>query len=240
MVTARPGAKEPGLVCLNYRELGGMRRIVVLDVDGKELVRRDLPGEFSGLLASVDLDGDRRDELLVWHADRLRAWDLDLKERWSWPDKAATIGQIIPAGAGRPTELTLTAGLALDGGTGLPRWKSQADLTWPFRAPVLLDAGDSGRLPLLISNLPGETISHQALPAASEGTYAPPRGTPVPPGLARDDPRWTACSPGSSRSSTSSDSRDSRSWRDSRWSTYWYPWVSSVWPCGGGSGACDP
>ncbi len=176
---------------VDFQEFGGKRRIVVLGADGREVVRRDLPGEYLGLIHPLDLDGDGRDELLVWHADRLRAWDQDLKELWSWPDPSAMIDRILPASAGRPSGVTLFSGLSLDGRTGQPRWRGQAGLAWSARSPDMLDPGDSTRLPLLVSFPTGATIGRMAMPAAPDGSYAPPRGTPVPPGLPREDPRWT-------------------------------------------------
>jgi hypothetical protein len=66
----------------------------------------------------------------------------------------------------------------------LPPW-------WRLSAGDLLDPGDSARMPLLISAHPPATPCRYTLPATPRGDYVLPRGTPTPPGLARDDPRWT-------------------------------------------------
>ncbi len=79
----------------------------------------------------------------------------------------------------------------LDGKTGLPRWKAHRESERPIREPVLLDPGGPERLPLIITHPQGTTVCRSAMPATSAGTLAPPRGTATPPGLARDDPRWT-------------------------------------------------
>ncbi len=194
LIAARQERGRSARLCVNYVDRGGKRRIVVLDLDGREVARRDVPGEQPCSMAA-DGDGDGRDELLVWHADRLRAWDLDLKERWSWPEKFATFGQVIPASAGRTPEVIMTAGLGLDGPTGRPRWKGQGDQVWPFQAPQILDPGDSTSLPLQLVHRQGETICRRTMPAAPDGTFATPLGNPVPPGLPREDPRWTRLLP---------------------------------------------
>ena len=58
-------------------------------------------------------------------------------------------------------------------------------------ATNLLDPGDSSRLPRFLTTGLGATVCRSALPTTSTGAYAPPQGTPVQPGLARNDPRWT-------------------------------------------------
>ena len=45
---------------------------MVVDGSGNEIVRRDVAGEYSSTLKAADLDGDGRDELLVWYGGRLR------------------------------------------------------------------------------------------------------------------------------------------------------------------------
>ncbi len=195
LISARQETGRSARLCVNYVERGGKRRIVVLDLDGREVARRDLPGGSPIQVSAADCDGDGPDELLVWYADRLRAWGLDLEERWSWPDKFATSGQVIPVSAGRPPEVIVTPGLGLDGATGRPRWKGQGDLVWPFQAPQILDPGNSTNLPLQLVHRQGETICRRTMPAAPDGTFAMPRGEPVPPGLPREDPRWTRLLP---------------------------------------------
>jgi len=180
-------------VCVSFMELSGMRRIVVLDAQGRESARRDVSRDYNSTLGAADLDGDGRDELLVWYGDRLRAWERDLKERWSWPDKSARIEQIIPASSRQPATLVLNPAVGLDGVTGHPRWAGQPGLTnWGGQfQPGFLDRGHSTGLPLLVSYGHGATICRAALRTASSGAYEPPRGDRVQHGLARDDPRWT-------------------------------------------------
>ena len=46
-------------------------------------------------------------------------------------------------------------------------------------------------MPRFLTTGLGATVCRSALPTTSSGAFASPAGTPVPPGLARDDPRWT-------------------------------------------------
>ncbi len=180
-------------VCLNFKESGGMRRIVVLDRSGRECARRDVTGDHASLLLAADLNGDGRDELLVWYANRLRACDKDLKEIWSWPNTFAAIDQVFPGSPGHPGQVIIPWALALDGTTGQPRATGQAPLVfWPEQfSPKLLDPGDSTRLALSIGNGMGAAVCRLAMPTTPQGTIAPPRGTSAQPGRIPDDPRWT-------------------------------------------------
>ncbi len=36
-------------------------------------------------MTAADLDGDGRDELLLYYDRSLHAWDHELKDRWFWP-----------------------------------------------------------------------------------------------------------------------------------------------------------
>ncbi len=51
-------------VCLNFG-IGGGRRVVILDAQGRQRLARDLGPEPMGALTCADLDGDGRDELLL-------------------------------------------------------------------------------------------------------------------------------------------------------------------------------
>jgi hypothetical protein len=83
--------------------------------------------------------------------------------------------------------------LGLDGASGRPRWAghSPQNQWWSVFQTHLLDPGDSSRLPRFVTTGLGATVCRSALSTAPTGGYAPPQGSPVPPGLARDDPRWT-------------------------------------------------
>jgi len=193
MVVADLDGEGKRKVCVSFMELSGMRRIVVLDAHGRESARRDVSRDYNSTLRAADLDGDGRDELLLWYGDRLRAWGRDLKDVWSWPDKSARIEQIVPASSGQPAAVVVNPAVGLDGVTGHPRWVGQPGLTnWGAQfQPELLDRGHSNRLPLVVSNGLGATVCRAALRTTSSGTYDRPHGDRVQPGLARNDPRWT-------------------------------------------------
>jgi hypothetical protein len=196
-----------------------LRRIVVLDGYGKERARRNDALAFNNALEAVDLNGDGRDELLILDHDldsvegRVCALDRELKELWTWPPRSKgverpifdplemlplraqhkTIDRILPASRGRVGAVIISPGLAIDLATGRPRWTGQASLVDSgdqFR-PMLLDPGDSNRLPLLIGNGLGATVCRVALPTTAGGAPAAPRGTLVAPGRTLRDPRWT-------------------------------------------------
>jgi hypothetical protein len=171
---------------------------VVLDPSGREIARRDQPGIKAptrghlGNMRVADLDGDGRDELLVWHSERLRALDCGLKELWTWPEEEWEEARgIVPPSRDRPAMVMTPSGVILDGRTGRPRWLAQLGAKWPHSRLEILDPGDPDRRPLLISHQQGPTVCRVGLPATSGGTFAPPRGRPVRPGLADGDPRWT-------------------------------------------------
>jgi outer membrane protein assembly factor BamB len=184
-------------VCLSYTELSGKRRIVILDGNGKERAHRDVSGDQASMLKAADLNGDGRDELLVWYGDRLHACGPDLKDLWSRPHRNISVTQILSSSPGRAAEIIIPEVWALDGSTGLPRWTGLPPLFYrPEQfSPKLLDPGVSDRLPLLIANGLGATVCRVALPTNAEGKIAPPRGRLARPRDIPDDPRWTRSLP---------------------------------------------
>jgi serine/threonine protein kinase len=173
------GRKE---VCVNFGRLEGRRRAVILDVEGRERIRRDLEPVCVATLRSVDLDGDGRDELLFHDGGRLRACRGNLTEQWSWPTRD-TIHEVIPASAGRPATGVVNPSLALDGATGRPVWSGG-----PARS--ILRSSDDHKLPRMLTGPDGSTVCRVAMPISIEGTFRAPQGMPAKPAALRDDPRW--------------------------------------------------
>ena len=184
------GARE---VCLNFRERGGMRRILVLDRAGNERAHRDVPGDDNSSFNSTDINGDGRDELLVWYGDRLHALGHDLNDLWSWPTKSAEVEEIFPAAPGRPGAVIIHPAFALDGATGQPRWTGQSPLFFwpPSIAPKVLSPGGITPSAFLIETGEHWTVGRAALPTTPQGMPAPPLGNVVRQGELPDDPRWS-------------------------------------------------
>ncbi len=187
-------------VCVTFSNLRRESRIVILDLDGKERASRSLPPENTPTNyfppvgdSMVDLDGDGHDELIVWSDNRLSAWGSDLKDRWSFPTDDMSILRVVRPYPGRPSTLILPPSRAIDGTTGELRWLHKPFPLSSRNGGELLDPGNPTRLPRLIFNRnnPSATICRNALPATPKGDYLPPSGASPPPGLARDDPRWT-------------------------------------------------
>ncbi len=184
-------------ICVTYGDRQSGTHIVLLDPHGKEHARRVLPPErvptdYSPPVADVmvDLDGDGRDELLVWYDRRRAAWGRDLREIWSRPAQSWSIGPFLPSTPGRPRTLIIEPMTGLDGSTGRVLWTYKAP---HWEGATLLDPGDSGRMPRVISAglYSGRTVCRQVLPATPEGDYQRPSGSLVPAGQVPDDPRWT-------------------------------------------------
>ena len=77
-------------------------RLIMLDARGQQIADRELPLDANMYLNFVDVNGDRRDELLTGFGGRIHALDRELKELWSYPAKNnARIENILPASAGR-------------------------------------------------------------------------------------------------------------------------------------------
>jgi hypothetical protein len=180
-------------LCVQFHERGGPIQVVVLDGNGKEQKRRAVTGERGGTLEAADLNGDGRDELLVWYGDALHAWDADLKELWSWPDRSGVIDRILPGSRARAGAVILAPFLALNGATGLPLWLGQPPLvdSPPQFALKLLDPGDAKRRPLLLGQGLGATVCRVAMPTTTQGKIAPASGTTVHAVHVSNDPRWS-------------------------------------------------
>jgi hypothetical protein len=182
-------------ICVTYSNHRRECRIVILDSQGKERARRDIPpepipteyfppvGDFM-----VDLDGDGRDELVVWNDRRLSAWGRDMKAWWTIPAMSWPTGWFLPSSRGRPSTLFLPPLTAIDGMTGQLRWTDKSPRPGD---DYLLDPGDSQRRPLLLGARRVPTVCRQVLPVTTAGDYVMPAGVSVPPGLQVDDPRWT-------------------------------------------------
>jgi hypothetical protein len=168
--------------CVNIGLSQSGRRVVILDAKGRERAGRELKPGSLPLLMNADLDGDGRDELLFHDGDSLRACRGDLSELWSRPSRER-VEQVLPSHSGRAATVILESMLALDGANGHTLWKGR-----PGRA---FDAGPPAKSPRVLSGDHDATICTLVLPTTPDGGFEPARGTPAPPGPARDDPRWT-------------------------------------------------
>jgi hypothetical protein len=168
--------------CVNIGIAQDRRRVVILDAKGRERAGRELKPGSPPLLMNVDLYGDGRGELLFHDGASLRACRGDFSELWSRPSRER-VEQVLPSHSGQPAMVILESMLALDGANGHTLWKGR-----PGRA---LDAGPSAKSPRVLRVDHEATICTLVLPTTPEGGFEPARGTPAPPGLARDDSRWT-------------------------------------------------
>jgi hypothetical protein len=177
--------------CLGLSKPGIGHRIVIFDAAGRQLAHRDLSKGQIFALRAADVNGDGRDELVVSLEHRLQVLGKDLQEIWSRPQDQHEAGFIyLPSAEMTPT-LAIQPPLGLDAANGLARWAGEARASpYTVFALFVLDPGNATRPPLLFSTA-SRAVCYQALPATPAGKYAPPQGTPVPPGLAKNDPRWT-------------------------------------------------
>ncbi len=201
-------------ICLSLIDPQGNPRVLILDPRGHEravrVLTRDVlppPDTVPWMrylpVFIVDLDGDGRDELVTWYADALHAWGRDLKELWSlqakdWPIASLLLAKdwklerLLQLWPGPPRTLFVAPATSIDGTTGEVRWTYRSPPPWwGPHAIRLLDPGDATRMPMLVTPRESATICRRALPTSPRGDYLPPTGALVPPGLARDDPRWT-------------------------------------------------
>ncbi len=190
-----PGSSRSRLV-VAWQPENGRPQAVVLDDHGREVRRLELPGTEGGDPGSaarfrvLDLDGDGVEEFLTWSGNQLQAIDQGGKELWSRADTLNWITRFIPAAAGRPATLVLSTGLALDGKTGRALWSEPSGAAMSRRSPVLLDPGGAAGVPRVLEHWGGVTIVRPVVATTPDGRIAPSPGSTVPPGLARDDPRW--------------------------------------------------
>ncbi len=186
-------------VCVCVMVKAGAARIAVLDEHGKERANRVVANDQIPILKAADVNGDGRDELFVWNGGQLHALDGELNEIWTWATDSRTVDRVLAPSGGRMGAVVIKPALALDGGTGRPRWTGQASqgggAANDLFVPEVLDSGDSTRLPLLIAYGHGATVCRVAMPTTSEGRIAALAGTLVQPGRTGDDPRWMRALP---------------------------------------------
>ena len=114
------------------------------------------------------MNGDGRDELLLFSEGRFWAWDGELKDVWSWRTTLKEIDAILHGAKGRPSEVVLSQAFALDGATGRPRWAGKglpahdAEES-PRILEGLRDRDGSRGVPLLITNALGATVCREAV-----------------------------------------------------------------------------
>jgi predicted Ser/Thr protein kinase len=182
-----------GHVCVAFREPEGKWRVVVLDANGREAIRRDFGDENGRSLYAGDLDGDGRDELLLGSVNRLTALDRDLKERWSWAGEGSAGIKVMPRKSGQPATVLVEPATGLDGATGRPRWAAlrRAEDSWETGHATFLDAGTASLLPRVLHRGRDAVVCRAVQSLDPDGRPAPLEGERVPTGLARHDPRWT-------------------------------------------------
>ena len=164
-------------VCVTLSDQKRNCRVVLLDSKGRKRAERRLgpephPTDYFPPVLDVmfDLDGDGRDELLVWHDGVFSAWDRNLKAIWTrsegWP-----VARYLPAGAGSPSELILSPLTAVLGTSGKSLWAYRSPTRWWVQGPSagLLDRGSSKRMPLLISADFSSTACRYAIATTPEG-----------------------------------------------------------------------
>ena len=182
-------------------DVQGVRQIIILDQHGRVRADQNLAGppdgdsQFGGspIAWAVDLTGDGRDEILAFSRAQTRVWGPDFHELWARPNLMGDFDRVIPGLDRQPGTLLFHHPLsALDGGDGHPRWSvGNLQAGWGPLRSQWLDLGGSTRPPRFLTHSANGTTCFQAIPTAPDGSVEPPRGSPVSPGLARDDPRWT-------------------------------------------------
>ncbi len=189
------GGKRRDAVCIACYDLRRNCRILLLDPEGREIAHRDLPPEQGSQIYfppagdyMIDLDGDGRDEIMLWYDHRVSAWTRDLKDLWSRPAQGWDLGHFLSGEPGRPRTMILRPMTGIESTTGRILWRYPADQN----ANVgLLDPGDSTRRPRVTFWQQGATVCREVLPTTPAGAILPPSGAPVPADLVPDDPRWT-------------------------------------------------
>ena len=169
---------------------GARHRIAIYDAAGRDVAHRDLSkGQIFAMLAA-DVNNDGRDELVVSTEHRLEVLRGDLQQIWSLPQDIHRAGFVYLPLAGATPTLAIQPPEGLDAANGRPRWAGDARPSpYSVFSISLLDPGSAPRLPLFSRRVPGPSAT--GVPASPDGKFAEPSGTPVPPGLAHDDPHST-------------------------------------------------
>jgi hypothetical protein len=176
--------------CVALGDSTACRRLVRLDARGRVTSAQDLTPRDLHTLEAADPDGDGNDELWLTSAEGLQILRPGSEETGTRRPLRAPDGLWYLATSDQPGSVVPAPALGLDDPNGDP---IRASMQQPERydGPWLLDPGDRACRPLWMLRDHDMTVCRSALPVLSTGRYAPPIGTPVRPGLAREDPRWT-------------------------------------------------
>jgi predicted Ser/Thr protein kinase len=178
-------AKGPKTICVNVGAPATSHgTLILLDERGNERVRKDL-GNAVHTLAKGDLDGDGREELLVYAGGKLCALTGDLTEHWAVPG-TGSIRQVVPGRNSEPGTVIMNPLEGLDGATGAKRWTA-------LRSPaMLLDrGGKSSAVRFVWAFGANETVCRLALATGPTGKVQSPSVVPERILVHRPDPRWT-------------------------------------------------
>ncbi len=198
-VAVRIGSGRMGCAFVEYGDSEPWQ-LVILDGQGGVVGQadRDAP-PFSPCLPDVrafDLEGNGRDELLVFNGKMLRVFDGEAKEElWKWEASAkrSVLVAIQPSGPSHPAMVLMHDGdhlLGLDGKTGNVRWRGLAE--WPDNnriAQSILATNHAQGFPWLLGVNSGVMLVRPVVPVGEEGRYEPATPAAMPYNPLPPDPR---------------------------------------------------
>ena len=125
----------------------------------------------------IDLDGDGRDELVVWN-DNAVCLGKRPEDRWSISSKNWQVVRALErTSPGSAPTLIMPPATAIDAATGKVRWMYKTPAAWSWYGGDWLDPGGSSQLPRLIfsRNLVSGTSAGRSCRRRQAETTFPPR-----------------------------------------------------------------